>query len=114
MREVATVLVDKLNVHSAPGGTPETVIGEVKRGDKLEVLERRKGFKARWLRIGKDRWIAEVNTVTNERFARVDHLPDRPLPPPPVIVQDSTPPVWPWIVGIAIAVVMGGIWLFFP
>lgn len=112
MRDVATVLVKHLNVHSAPGDRQEDIVGEVKRGDMVTVFERHRGEKARWLRIGVSRWIVERNH-SGAIFARVDRVADPP--PPPVIVQDSAPLVWPWVVGIAfvLAAVIGGI-LFFP
>lgn len=103
MREVATILVKNLNVHRVPGDRKEDIVGEVKRDDTFTVFERHRGDKARWLRIGVNRWIAERNH-SGAVFARVDRVAD-PLPTQPtVIAQDSRKSWWPWIVTVLIAI----------
>jgi hypothetical protein len=85
MREVATIIVDKLNVHRVPGDRKTVTEEIVRRGGRYDVLERHSGLKASWLRIGDSRWIAERNE-SGDVFARIKREPDRA----DYITQDSS------------------------
>lgn len=116
MRDVGTVIVDRLNVRRIPGDQDADIIGALSRGDTFDILQRRQGIKAYWLRTVAG-WVAEYNKASNERFVSIksvpDPLPDDPVFPPP---HPEPPPLLPdrpdykgWAVCVAIIAALGGL-----
>lgn len=86
MRKVGTVLQD-VNVRRQPGSAQEDVIGVLKAGDKIEIIDERQGGLAHWLQFpfaggeGGRAWVAERNS--KKHYVAVALLPDTPPAPPP-------------------------------
>lgn len=125
MREVGTVVVDKVFVRSAPSDLDDTIIGDLKRGDTFDVLGCEEHPRAIWLKFkhgdgsgggkggaqegggygggGRIAYVAERNRASGQRFVQVKILPpdvpDHPLKP-------SKPDYTGWGIG---AVVLAGL-----
>jgi hypothetical protein len=117
MREVAVVVVANLYIRRVPGDREADIIGDLKKGERFDVLDRKSGPRCEWLR-SRAGWVAEFNKITGERFCNVAKIapkqpkpepkpvPDFPhlprLDPEPLLRKDE----WPWFIG-AIAVCGG-------
>lgn len=77
MHETAVVIVDQLNLRIRPGDDERDIIGTLKRGDRVEVIDVRRGPKAKWLSVRTDAklcgWIAGRNE--DERFVKIEREP---------------------------------------
>ena len=111
-KQYAEVIVDKLNLRAVPGSSDRDVIGELRRGDRLEIISQRQGEKAKWLRVWcerleKEGWAAESNHE-NQYCRPVAPPRAAPVPPPPrrpdPLPQPKTSLLWP--LGVVGAIVL--------
>lgn len=117
MREYGTVLVEELNVRLKPGSDSRDIIGNVCKGERLTIIGRRDGEKARWLEIewrGYAAWVAERNAGTV--YVRVESkVPDCPRIDPVDMSVDLSPwPVVLWVGGGALIGLLLLFWLLAP
>ncbi len=111
MREVGSVLVEELFVRDKPSSDESSIIGAVRRGDKLQIVNRRAGQKAEWLQIDWGRghaWVAERNYESAERFVQVEPVrPDVPRPQPHRQKPAHSDPTWMrWVLAVVVIVVV--------
>lgn len=92
----ARILVDRLNVHV--GGPEGGIIGEVKKGEIVEVLRTYTGIQCDWLIIpwkGGEAYICQRDKVNALKYAELLD-PPRIDPEPRDITQGNRIPHWVW------------------
>jgi hypothetical protein len=100
MKEFAVVLVDHLNLRFQPGSAEKDIVGEVRKGDRLEVLGHESRPMVDWLKVRTPEgsaYIAGYNKQSGERFARIETaLPDHapPLDPRPIHRDTGNDLIW--------------------
>ena len=103
--EIAVVIVDRLNLHSKPGG-PETETGKIaKKGERFEVVDHLSRTQVDWIlgrrHDGKFSWFAQRNKKTGVVFAELYEAAE-----PKVIAVTKRPWLWPLVVlGIGFTVI---------